>query len=446
MTATDPASAPPAPPAAPAPVLDYAQDETHDLRRQTGKRAAVFGLTWVAYASYYFGRKGFPVVKSTLEDRLGFGPGVLGLIDTGYLAAYAVGQFLSGIVGDRIGSRRLIGYGMFGVAAACFLLGFATTAWLFVALFILNGLFQSSGWPGTVKAMGAWFTPKERGTVMGFWATCYQVGGLVATAAATFLFVQFGWRWAFLGPAILVALVGLLNLLFQPERTETIKPKAATADDAAVTATTATTPPPPPQEPSHVLRSPVLWSLGASYFCLKLIRYSILFWLPYYLNKVLGYSKAQAGYQSISFEVGGIIGSIVIGYISDRYFPGRRRYVASVMVAVLAVALLIYTRLAPISVLLNFIGMAMVGFCLFGPDTLISGAAAQDIGGKHDVAKAAGFINGFGSCGAVLQGVATAGISAWLGWNALFYFFVLLALVSSVALLIGKRPANEGTT
>jgi sugar phosphate permease len=375
-------------------------------------------------------------VKSTLQDRLGLSVGMLGWIDTGYLAAYAVGQFLSGVVGDRIGSRKLIGFGMLGVGAACAAFGLASAAWLFLILYILNGLFQSSGWPGTVKAMGSWFTPKERGTVMGIWSTCYQAGGLVATAVATFLFVRYGWRWAFLGPAIFIALVGVLNLLFLPERIGTTRSTDTKSD--------ATTPALPN---SNVLHSPVLWSLSASYFCLKLIRYSILFWLPYYLNKVLGYSKAQAGYQSISFEVGGIVGSIVIGYISDRYFPGRRRYVASFMVAGLACALLLYTRLAPISMLLNFIGMALVGFCLFGPDTLISGAAAQDIGGKHDVAKAAGFINGFGSTGAVFQGLVTSGMStSRFGWNGLFYLFVALSLVSSIALLIGKRPRTESSS
>jgi len=421
---------------APPPVIDSAtvEDEDGDLRQHPGKRIAVFALTWTAYAAYYFGRKGFPVVKSTLQDRLGLSVGMLGWIDTGYLAAYAVGQFLSGIIGDAIGPRKLIGFGMLGVAAACAAFGLSSAASLFLTLFIVNGLFQSSGWPGTVKAMGSWFTPKERGTVMGIWSTCYQAGGLAATAVATFLFVRYGWRWAFLGPAIVIALVGILNLLFLPERSPIRPPPGEPASAGGLPATR-----------TNVLHSPVLWSLSASYFCLKLIRYSILFWLPYYLNKVLGYSKAQAGYQSISFEVGGIVGSIAIGYISDRYFPGRRRYVASVMVAALAAALLLYTRLAPISVMLNFCGMALVGFCLFGPDTLISGAAAQDIGGKHDVAKAAGFINGFGSCGAVLQGVATAGISERLGWNALFYFFVILSVISSIALLIGKRRAHEGS-
>jgi sugar phosphate permease len=83
--------------------------------------------------------------------------------------------------------------------------------------------------------------------------------------------------------------------------------------------------------------------------------------------------------------------------------------------------------------------MAMVGFCLFGPDTLISGAAAQDLGGKHAAARAAGIINGLGSLGAVLQGVVTARVSEKFGWNALFYTFVLLALVSCLALLLVRR-------
>jgi sugar phosphate permease len=95
------------------------------------------------------------------------------------------------------------------------------------------------------------------------------------------------------------------------------------------------------------------------------------------------------------------------------------------------------------SVMLNVLGMALVGFCLFGPDTIICGAAAQDLGGKHNVAKAAGFINGVGSIGAIFQGLVTSGVSkSRFGWNGLFYLFVALALLSAIALLFGK--SNSG--
>jgi sugar phosphate permease len=92
---------------------------------------------------------------------------------------------------------------------------------------------------------------------------------------------------------------------------------------------------------------------------------------------------------------------------------------------------------------INFLSMSLIGFCLFGPDTIICGAAAQDLGGKNNVAKAAGFINGVGSVGAIFQGVVTSNVSKLHnGWNKLFYLFVALALLSSIALLIGKRPAQ----
>ena len=42
---------------------------------------------------------------------------------------------------------------------------------------------------------------EKRGRIMGLWSTCYQVGGIAATAFATWLLVHYGWRTAFLGPA-----------------------------------------------------------------------------------------------------------------------------------------------------------------------------------------------------------------------------------------------------
>jgi sugar phosphate permease len=196
-----------------------------------------------------------------------------------------------------------------------------------------------------------------------------------------------------------------------------------------------------PLRSRDILRLPAVWSIGLSYFGLKLIRYSILFWLPFYLRKELGYSESAAGYLSVSFEVGGIAGAIVVGLISDRYFADRRRVLASRMIALLAVALLLYTRVAALGPAANFAGMALVGFCLFGPDALISGAAAQDIGGAAAAATAAGVINGMGSIGAILQGWVTVGISQTLGWGALFYLFVALALASALALrVVGAAP------
>jgi OPA family sugar phosphate sensor protein UhpC-like MFS transporter len=402
-----------------------------------GLQVRVFALTWLSYASFYLTRKDFSVVKGRLEEEMGLTLAQLGMIDTLYLAAYALGQFVSGSLGDRFGPRRLLAGGMIGSAACAALFGVSSLFIPFLVAFAVNGLFQSTGWSNNVAAMAPWFGRKVRGLVMGFWATNYQVGGLLATALAGWLLVHYGWRSAFLVPAVWVAGVGALLLFFLVERPqdaglppvedEEHPPEIASAAASAELA------PAGPSGMRRMLANPIVWALGASYFCIKLIRYSLLFWLPYYLHKRLGYAEDVAAYLSTAFEAGGIVGVIAVGWVSDRFFSqNRARLIAPTLLA-LAVALAAYRLVGEWGMAANAISMGVVGFLLFGPDALLSGAAAQDIGGRDAAASAAGIINGLGSIGAILQGVVTATISEAYGWDALFYVFVLTATVAALA-------------
>ncbi|NUN16371.1 MAG: MFS transporter [Myxococcales bacterium] len=393
-------------------------------------RIRIFSLTWLSYASYYLTRKNFAVVKSRLENDLGMSMGLLGLIDTVYLVAYAIGQFVNGALGDRFGARRLLGFGMLGSAGLAVICGSTSLAGVFVAAFAANGLFQATGWPNNVKAMAWWFGSRSRGWVMGVWSTCYQFGGLIATALATWLLVQFGWRYAFFGPAIWVAAVGAILLFFLVEKPQD---RGLPPTDPEATHRPGT-PGGTEQRFFAILKLPTVWFLGSAYAGLKLIRYSILMWLPYYLINALHYDEGTAGYLSVSFEVGGIVGAVVTGWVSDRWFPARRALLAAPMIFGLALALLLYRNVGEIGIWANGLSMALVGFMLFGPDALLSGAAAQDLGGGARSASAAGIINGLGSLGAIFQGYVTTTISSKWGWESLFTFFVWTAMFAAALL------------
>lgn len=381
----------------------------------------MFALSWLAYASYYLGRKGFSVTKVAIAGALGLSPASLALIDTAFLSAYAFGQVPSGVLGDRIGPRRLVAFGLIGSAAACAAFGAASSAAVLMLCFALNGLAQSTGWPGTTKAMALVTEARERGRVMGVWSTCYQLGGVAATALATFMLAHHGWRAAFFGPALWLLAMALAVYTFLPSfaATRAAAPAVDSADSRIGL--------------RGLLRDPRVLSYGAAYFCLKLIRYSLLFWLPYYLHTAEGFDEVSSGYLSTSFEIGGALGAAGLGYISDR--SGRSRAALSALsIAGLAVALLLYALLPAADALLHFALMALIGALLFGPDALLSGAAAQDAGGPNDAATAAGIVNGMGSCGALLQGVITVAVQQAFGWNALFYVFFALSLVACACL------------
>lgn len=309
----------------------------------------------------------------------------------------------------------------------------STTSWIVFAIaYGVNGYFQATGWPNNVRGMAAWFGTRSRGKVMGFWCTCYQVGGLVATALAGWLLAHHGWQSAFFVPAIIVAAVGIAIWVFLVEKPQDrgfppIDPPAPAGADGRA-----------PKETApflEMIRIPAIWILGASYFGLKLIRYSLLFWLAYYLNHRLHYSEETSAYVSTSFEAGGIVGAVATGWVSDRYFAGRRSLLAAPMVLLLSGALLVFVLVGARSIVTNVSALALVGFFLFGPDALISGAAAQDLGGSRASGSAAGIINGIGSAGAILEGVITVGVSDRWGWDGLFYVFVAIAFVSGLVLL-----------
>src|ERR1035438_7366109 len=114
----------------------------------------VWAVTWLSYATYYFGRKNLSVTKAAIGRALG--THALYGVETAYLAAYAAGQYVSGWLGDRVGARRLVGFGMLAAAGASFAFGLWSAGALFLVTATVNGFAQSTGWPGNVKAMQEW--------------------------------------------------------------------------------------------------------------------------------------------------------------------------------------------------------------------------------------------------------------------------------------------------
>jgi sugar phosphate permease len=181
---------------------------------------------------------------------------------------------------------------------------------------------------------------------------------------------------------------------------------------------------------SVVLKNPIVWLISLMYFFTKMGRYAIFFWLPLYMVEHLGYSLAEAGYTSILYEAVGFVGIVAAGYVSDKLFQARRMPVGALGMWGLAITCLFQPKLAAWSHLGNAIGISLIGFFTYGPDALMSSAAAIDAGSPKAAGLAAGVINGVGSLGQMVSGFIVAYIARTLGWDSLFYFFVAIAAVA----------------
>jgi len=170
------------------------------------------------------------------------------------------------------------------------------------------------------------------------------------------------------------------------------------------------------------------------------MRYTLLFWLPYYYNKSIGLSVAHAALVASLFEVGSAVGVLLFGHVSDTLEDGQQG-VACVSLAVASTLLLLLCiYLTPISLALNVAVMTVFGGTTAALDAALAATAAQDVSrdsglGTAVVGTATGIIVGMGSCGSVLQGWLATEVTRVFGWTGLFHVLALLTLASACALV-----------
>jgi EmrB/QacA subfamily drug resistance transporter len=162
------------------------------------------------------------VALPTLATQLHASESDLQWFSSGYLLVLAALMLPAGLLGDRIGRKRVMvgALLLFGLAsAACAL---SRTPAEFLAARILLGF---AGAPLIVMAMSALavlFTPEERPKAVGIWAAANFVSFPIGPILGGFILSHTWWGWAFLlnVPVALLGLVAVLTLVPESKSTE----------------------------------------------------------------------------------------------------------------------------------------------------------------------------------------------------------------------------------
>ncbi|MGH8197282.1 MAG: MFS transporter [Steroidobacteraceae bacterium] len=402
-------------------------------------RVQLFTATWLSYAGFYFARKVYAVLKHPLKEQFGLDDVQIAYPWTIYLVTYMLGQFLAAWLGRRMESRRVLAYGMCVAAACNMVLGLLVDSylasvllWMCVTMGI-HGLAQAMGWPHNVALFANWTRRSERGTLFGIWGTCYQFGGIAGKALAGFLLGWLGMAWSFFGSSIVLLAFTAYFVLYARERPQSVG--LSLEDDAEPDVA------PPGSREAGAVREPTLppgfiasiVAMGLIYFGFKFLRYALDSWSTLILGEQFGMTTSVAAYWSTAFDWIGFLGVIAAGIWSDR-MPGSRRTPVIFWMTVGCFAFTSTMWLVGLSSPILFIALlGLIGFMAMGPDSLLSGACAMDVGSRRQAALAAGVINGFGSIGPILQEPAIAWLKHTQGIDAVFLLLVGVVFLTTVA-------------
>ena len=424
----------------PAPAADFKITGTADIAseyRRWQRRVLVSSI--IGYATFYFVRKNLSIAMPAMESSLGIQKTQLGLFLTMHGLLYGVSKFANGFLGDRANARVLMVSGLAMSAILNLLFGFSSTVIALGLIWTLNGWFQGMGFPPCARLMSNWFSPKQLATKFSLWNMSHPLGGGLIVIICGYL-VGINWRFCFFVPAALALACAVFLWFALPDT-----PPSVGLPEVEGTGVTN-------QESSRefrlfiyerVFRNKYIWIVSFANFFVYIIRYAVLDWGPTLLTQSRHIRIAHAGWMVAGFEFFGLIGALIGGWLTDKYFGGRAVRVCLIYMILAGVSIFLFWRIPGQSELGTAALLGAAGFFIYGPQCLLAVAAAN-LATKRAAASAIGLTSIFGYASTVLSGWGLGALVQHYGWDVAFEGLIIVAVLGSLLFTLAWGAKAHG--
>jgi OPA family glycerol-3-phosphate transporter-like MFS transporter/OPA family sugar phosphate sensor protein UhpC-like MFS transporter len=319
--------------------------------------------------------------------------------------------------------------------------------YLIGSLWLVNGYVQGMGVPPCMSLLAHWIRPKELPTKQAIWNTSHSIGAGLVVVLCGFLLKHFGysaWNLCFIVPAA-IALMGVPIIFFgiKDDPAEVGLPPVEKMDEDASSK----------EKPlskalqkkimlKMVFKNPIVWILALANFCMNVIRGTILDWGGTFLVQDKGFEIAIAGTVIGSCElVGGILGMLVSGWVTDKFFAHRAHRTCLVCMVLTTISFALFWGSSGMASTIIF--LILSSFFIYGPQALYGTCASMQCT-KYAAATGNGILGVLGYLSTLVSGMWFGSVaSSALGWNRVYIYTIGFGVLGSIIIaLIWKVPAD----
>jgi MFS family permease len=273
-------------------------------------------LCTIAIALNYIDRSTLAIGNLKIREEFAISATGIGALQSAWSIAFAFAQLPVGLMVDRVGSRRLLGWALvlwsMAQAAGGLLGGYMQFLWARVAL----GVFESPAFPGSVRTVANWFHPKDRGRPTGLYTIGGDLGRIIGTPLLTALMLAFGWRAMFvvMGVVGVIAAGAWVTLYRDPEQARlTDADREYLAESQIGKSKKVVT----VREWKQLFGFRSMWGMILGAFCSGYAIWMYGTWLPGYLEMQHHVTIAKTGFLAMIPLACSIVGSLAGGYVTD---------------------------------------------------------------------------------------------------------------------------------
>ncbi|MDE3197347.1 MAG: MFS transporter, partial [Acidobacteriota bacterium] len=252
----------------------------------THSRTRILVLLSLLAVITYLDRVCIAVAGPRMQDTLHISPAGWGWVTSVFFLSYSLFEIPTGMLGDRIGARRVLTRIVVWWSAFTALTGAFSSYGVLLAVRLLFGIGEAGAYPNINVVIGRWFSAERRGRAWGLVFGTSQLGGALSPLIVVPIQAHYGWRAPFF-------VLGAIGIVW-----------------AAVWFSTYRDSPAGESAPNHLLpwraavRSAPLWQISAIAVCYLYVMAFFWSWLQTYLVKGRGYSEAALLLSSLPYLVG----------------------------------------------------------------------------------------------------------------------------------------------
>ncbi len=149
-------------------------------------------------------------------EELGADEFMVGLLISGYALARVLLDLPAGVLGDRKGQKRIMGYGLILIATSSTVAGFAFSYWVLLAVRVAEGVGSALYVTSSVALLAKVVPPSKRGQYMSYYVSALLLGGISGPAVGGYVARYLGLNWPFFFYAIAATVALILMVRFLP--------------------------------------------------------------------------------------------------------------------------------------------------------------------------------------------------------------------------------------
>ncbi len=380
----------------------------------------------ITYMVSYITRKNFGAVISEIELQTGIERTLLSLSLTGSFITYAIGQIISGIIGDRFSPKKLVFYGLITTVITNFALSISKDPYTMLVIWCVNGFAQAFMWPPLVRLMIGLLTTEAYKKAAVTVSCGSSVGSIIVFIISPIVIAITGWRGVFVVSGMIGIFMCLIWQMFSPD-VENSLPKKSKEKKGE-------------KSNNSIISVGFLLLLFAT-CVMGMLREGVETWMPSYIYDTFDMSNLIAILSGVLLPIFAAVSYKLTAVVYEKKFTSPLLCSGVIFIIGSAAALILFL-LSGRSAIAAIILMALITGCMHGVSLMLTAMAPPLFAGEGKVSTVSGIINSCTYAGSAISTYLVAAFTESRGWNFTVLIWLIMTILG-VAFSFGAAILNK---